>query len=292
MIPTTWNKLVVICLLAGLCLLVAACGRAAEPVDEGPNAHLSNDELLAIAVENMHQAESYNSVFRGGIPSDAVKMSQSIAITAEVQPIERGNRITIRDEAEPETVTGPNPDSVDLRGGAGVDVLYTAKESYHSYDGGETWTTWGVDTPQDYLFVMFVPVWKVHEERTRPSTRPSIGGQLVKGLTFRDGTPRLEVIDGATTRHMVAQREPTGNEEDQDHIYGFGPLPTGTINLWVSTDITPTIRQMHVASTNTILNEDEQPTETPYTLHWKWSRFNEDFGKVEPPPPDTIKPPY
>jgi hypothetical protein len=41
-----------------------------------------------------------------------------------------------------------------------------------------------------------------------------------------------------------------------------------------------------------VLKEDEEPTDTPYTLTWKWSRFNEDFGKVEPPPRETVKSPY
>jgi hypothetical protein len=115
---------------------------------------------------------------------------------------------------------------------------------------------------------------------------------LLKGLKFQDSTPRIETIDGVTTRHMAAHWEPNDNQGDEDTILGFAPFLTGTINSWVSTDITPTIRQMHIASTNTILNEDEQPIETPFTLHWKWSRFNEDFGKVEPPPPDSLRPPY
>jgi hypothetical protein len=27
----------------------------------------------------------------------------------------------------------------------------------------------------------------------------------------------------------------------------------------------------------------------PYTLTWTWSRFNEDFGEIKPPPTGTIK---
>jgi hypothetical protein len=44
-------------------------------------------------------------------------------------------------------------------------------------------------------------------------------------------------------------------------------------------------------ATPTILKENELPTDTPYTLTWKWSRFNEEFGEVKAPPTETIKNP-
>ncbi|HEX8218325.1 MAG TPA: hypothetical protein VF914_03825 [Chloroflexia bacterium] len=276
-----WNKLAAACSLAGLCLALAACDRVGELADEGPNAKLSNDELVAAAVENMGQIESYQVVFRGGLPDDSIKMSQSLAITAEIQPAPGGSRVKIRDEAEHGPGGGPNP-SLDLRVERQVDVLYTENESYHSYDGGKTWRTWGVDTPEGYLIAMFVPVWKVYEG---PTGLSSMGKQLVEGLTFKDATPRLEVVDGVITRHMVAERE---NPISQAMV-GLLPLPAGTIHLWVSTDSPPTIRQMRMEGTATRQDQDEQPTGTPFTLLWKWNRFNEDFGKVEPPPPGTIE---
>jgi WD40 repeat protein len=247
-----WNKLVAACLLAGLCLALAACGRAGELVDEGPNSKLSNEELLAEAIDNMKQVESYQVVFRGGMPGDYIKMSQSMVITAEIQPTPRGTRFWIRDEAGQAPNAGPNPDSLDLTGGAGVDVLLTEKETYHSYDGGKTWTTWGVDTPEGYLFVMFVPVWTVQEGPNGPGT---MGEELVRGLTFKDGTPRLEVVDGVITRHMVAERQPSGSQDDEGSYMGLTPLPTGTIHLWASTDVTPTIRQMRVEG-STVLRKN------------------------------------
>lgn len=245
-----WNKLVTTCLLAGLSLALAACGQEVELVDEGPNAKQSNDELVSAAVENMGHLESYQVVFRGGVPGDYIKMSQSMVITAEIQPTPRGNRFRIRDEAEQAPNAGPNPDSLDLTGGTGVDVLSTEKASYHSYDGGKTWHTWGADTPEGYLIAMFIPVWNVQEGSDGPS---SIGEKLVRGLTFKDGTPRLEVLDGVITRHIVAEREPSGSQDVEGDYVGLTPVPAGTVHLWVSTDAAPTIRQMRVEGSTTVL---------------------------------------
>jgi hypothetical protein len=165
-------------------------------------------------------------------------------------------------------------------------MLITEEETYHSDDGGKTWRTYGVDTGGDYLLAAFGTLW----DTRRHGSDPTVGEQLIEGVTFEDGIPRTEVVDSVVTRRMVARWR---SDDGQEEAFMFGLTPSaGTSTLWVSTDMTPTIRQMHIEGTNTILNEDEQPTEAPYTMHWKWSRFNEDFGKVEPPPPDSIRPPY
>jgi hypothetical protein len=48
---------------------------------------------------------------------------------------------------------------------------------------------------------------------------------------------------------------------------------------------------MPVAAAPSVIKEDEQITDVPYTLTWQWSRFNEDLGEVKAPPTETVKSP-
>ncbi|MDQ3930449.1 MAG: hypothetical protein M3328_15060 [Chloroflexota bacterium] len=286
MIARLRNKLIITCLLGWLCLVLVACGGAAEPVDEGPNAHLSNDELLALAIDNMKQIESYQMVFRGDASDDSFVIGPNTVITAQMQSDQKGSRVAIGAELPNPDGSAITPDVEDTRVDIHIDMLITEKETYHSDDGGKTWHTYEVDTGEDYLLAFFGTLW----DTRRHGSDPTVGEQLIQGLAFEDGTPRIEMVDGVTTRHMVATRKPTGNEEAQEAFMGLAPAG-GTGSIWVSTDITPTIRQMRIEGVS-IVHEGSEAVAKPFALHWKWSRFNEDFGKVEPPPPDTIKPPY
>ncbi len=66
------------------------------------------------------------------------------------------------------------------------------------------------------------------------------------------------------------------------------------LSVWVSTDAAPTVRRMRVdvttAANDTNSNTETTPTTSPatYSLTWQWSRFNEDFGEVKPPPAATV----
>src|SRR5207245_185569 len=41
----------------------------------------------------------------------------------------------------------------------------------------------------------------------------------------------------------------------------------------------------------TIVKEDEGVHDRPYTLTWRWSKFNEDLGEIKAPPTETVKSP-
>ena len=275
--------------------LLAACDGDSEHGGEatpsptveltGPNANLSNAELLKKAVANMRALKSYHFEFKGGIPDDYTMMSQNLRISGDIQLNGKGSRVQIRDAASG-IASAPNPDKVILEVG-GVDMIILPEERpYESYDGGKMWYRWGVDTPAVYLLALFGPpfgsVWN-------PDGHVTIKEETVNRLLLKDGTPAVEQIDGPYMRHMVADAKGLEGQEStllSNLLYG-----AKTMSFWVSTDATPTVRQMWIEGSNVVHKENRQPTDTPYTLTWKWSHFNEDFGEVKPPPPETVKSP-
>jgi hypothetical protein len=263
--------------LACTALLLAGCGQPAEEKDTGPNATLSNDALLKKAIVNMKAMDSYHFEFRGGIPSESVKMSQNMTISADMQLNGKGSRVKFGDES-PATV-GPNPDSVILNTGNVDMIIVEDHRPYLSYDGGKTWTTYGVDTPEDYLMAMFGSLWIPHDF----DNGEAYGEQMLRHLSFSDGSPRIERVDDVITRHMVVNMP---ESEEQPEFPRVALQGAKGVSLWVSTELAPTIRQMKVEGSNTV-----EKQETPFTLTWTWNRFNEDFGEIKPPPTETSKSP-
>ena len=296
MISLRMHRALPIASLLSLCIL-AACGQNSggeatpSPTVEltGPNARLSNAELLKKAVANMQALESYHFEFRGGIPDEYVKMSQHLSITGDVQLNGKGSGVKITDEAATSGSAGsdPNPDKVLLAAESSVEMLIIEGErSYQSDDGGKTWKQWAVDTPATYLLALFGPpfgsVWD-------PEGHVTIREETVDRLTLKGGSPVVEQIDGTYTRHIVADARGFQGE----HSSPLGGMLAGakTISFWVSTDITPTVRQMRIEGSNVVRGDYEKPIDTPYTLTWKWNRFNEDFGEVKPPPSESVRSP-
>src|SRR4051812_13339481 len=84
-----------LCLLVGACLAITACdtgGEVGEVKDTGPNANLSNDELIHKAVANMKSLQSYHLEFAGGVPTELFEMSPNLTITADIQLNDKGSR--------------------------------------------------------------------------------------------------------------------------------------------------------------------------------------------------------
>jgi hypothetical protein len=259
-------------------IFLTACGQQmSEEKDTGPNAGLSNDELLSKAAANMKDLKSYHFEFKGGIPSESFKMSPNMSISADMQSNGKGSRATFSDTS-PATV-GPNPDSVILNTGNVEMLMVDGGWPYYTYDGGKTWAHYGVDTPMTWLMAMFGSLWMPQDYLNGET----YGEQFVQSLNLTDGSPRIERIDGITTRHIVADVLTSNQEPDLTNAAMQGAK---SVSFWVSTEMAPTIRQMKVEGSNRVENID-----TPYTLTWNWSHFNEDFGEVKPPPTETIKSP-
>jgi hypothetical protein len=264
-------------LLALLGLITSACGGASEPTAAstvkltGPNAHLSNAELLKKAVANMRALGSYHFEFKGGPLSAPLRISHDMSIVGDIQLDDRGSRIKVRDDAERK------------EGETGLDVLITGHGWYESFDNGRTWHTTVTSTPGSILTGLFTWIWQNPWEKT-PGEYETQGEKLILNQTFMDAIPQAELVDSVVTKHIVAELK-----EDPNQL-PFETQPfegAKRLELWISTEVTPTIRQMKIGGDNV---EDGQ--QSPYTLTWKWSRFNEDFGRVELPPTETVKSPY
>ncbi|MDQ6694269.1 MAG: LppX_LprAFG lipoprotein [Chloroflexota bacterium] len=86
---------------------------------------------------------------------------------------------------------------------------------------------------------------------------------------LKDGTPATEKIDGVDTKHITA------NAKDLSSLSaGSSKAMDGTIDLWVTTDANPTIRQLKIDGTS-----DGKPIAA--TL--KWNKINEKFDIKAPP---------
>jgi hypothetical protein len=113
---------------------------------------------------------------------------------------------------------------------------------YESYDGGKTWEDpKGADTFPGMLVSLLQ--WSHRGSLLLgPPTR-----DVLSTLVFTDGTPLVERIGGVPTRHLMTPLPAEGDVPDPGFLGDFpdrGPL---TLHLWVSTDITPTIRQVRIA---------------------------------------------
>ena len=237
--------LALLAVLIGLALGIGFLNRGGtgqqdtELVDNGPNAGLSNGELVSVAITNMKALDSYRFEFKGGMPSMGTRMSSNLSITGDVQLHGKGARWSVRDEGG--GVFGGNGMNFDV--GAGIDgVRGTGGGWWESYDGGKTWVDPEAgDTQLSFLLLWLDCRWGnlfTDEEQTGD---PHICEALASQLDYKDGTPRLERIDGTVTRHMV------GTYGDQEAQASGQAL---TVDLWVSTDITPTLRRLHVEGTN------------------------------------------
>src|SRR5207253_6640277 len=133
-------------------------------------------------------------------------------------------------------------------GPVGLRIRDTKDGWFESYDGGKTWDKAITDTPGGFLMNMFGWWWDERPSGTKDATPyPSAGEDMVKGLVFNDGNPRLEQIDGVVTRHVVANfANLTKSPRDllmSDWGEGWSQSAK-EVDLWVTTDISPTIREM------------------------------------------------
>jgi hypothetical protein len=182
---------------------------------------------------------------------------------------------------------------------ATTDVISTGDGWYESYDGGKTWSTPTDFTPAFVSTLFLCPVggsmWLMCIAQGE-----TFLGVLLKDKTLQDGSPRVEELDGVTVRHVVA--DVTGAVEGRPPSSGLFAWANGvrTLDLWVSTGVTPTIRQMkiggviEVGSGQADSPQSPTPTTVPgagtkvlqntYTLTWKLSRFNEQFEAIQAPP--------
>jgi hypothetical protein len=190
MIPVRTKTIPPLLLLLGVSLALVACDAQRELQDSGPNANLSNQELLQQATANMVALRSYHFEFRGGRPSPRVKMSPNLHISGDMQFDDRGSRVTMRDEGDG-AVGAPY---LILDVGPGIDILMPKKAWYESWDGGKSWYKPTTDTPGGFLLSMFgwwwlSPGWRRKEPQCHPAATgsPEIPGWQPPDRTDRRG---------------------------------------------------------------------------------------------------------
>ncbi len=98
----------------------------------------------------------------------------------------------------------------------------------------------------------------------------SIGLASVSNDALKDASPTFELIDGTSTKHIV-----TTVRELKELAWIYADKPDSVIELWLSTDANPTVRQMMVTAMG------DKGTET---ITFKWSYFNDLYPPPEPTP--------
>ncbi len=96
-------------------------------------------------------------------------------------------------------------------------------------------------------------------------------------LNFMVGDPASESIDGADTRHFTAPG-------DSLPSLNFIPNPiTSTVELWISTDTNPTVRQMRLSGQiKADAATGNAAANSGFKVVVKWSNFNANFN-IQPP---------
>ena len=147
------------------------------PMQSGPNANLSNSDLLHEAVSNTRTLNSYNLDL---VESESLKLR----INADVQPIEKGRKFQ-----------GEKED-----GSSSEYLIMTKEGNYVSHDRGKTWYKPEVDTGFAFVMPLVFPL----SDRNMQGQDTYISEEFINSLQIKDGDPPTEIVDGIFTRHMIA----------------------------------------------------------------------------------------
>jgi sugar lactone lactonase YvrE len=281
-----------------------AAQQAVDVVDNGPNAGLSNIDLVNKAVTNMRQLQSYHVEFDGLVWYVDTWPARA---TSDVQLRGPGDWRMLEDSPLPGSkfkisiaavIAGGEPQAVP-KGQTGwetVEVVWAPDGKFYSKGFGvENWSEMSGDEVMFLDLFSFVYPWWIEEYWGVAQTDGTPVPQASSRLDYKDGSPRLEVIEGTLTRHVVA--------DVTDVLSEYAPWhdPASEVHMWLSTDATPKVHKLVVNGTwSGKIGPQPRPTtppegvipETvaeevartePYTLTWTWSRFDEDLGMVAVP---------
>jgi hypothetical protein len=143
--------------------------------------------------------------------------------------------------------------------GQNISIIVVGDSVYASTDGGQTYLDASASGAQmtssvDQLATMWNQLTDAEIDRARDQ--------------LKDGSPATETIDGVATKHI------TGNLEDLSALGSGTGGQEGTVDIWISTEGTPYIRQMEIDATS-------NGQATKGTM--RWLNFNEDFDITAPP---------
>ncbi len=193
----------------------------------------SNAEMFKSAALNMKALKSYR------LEADISSGGQDITMMGDIDVA--NNKMSMKMSAA----------------GQKVDMVVTDKGTYVSSDGGKSYmksasgSANGLDS--------FTKMW----DNFKASDIDKAASAL------KDGSPATEKIDGVETKHIVADAAALSSLGTS----GSSSSMTGSYDIWISNDSTPTIRQMKIDGTSA-------GQKLAATL--KWSKINEPLTIAEP----------
>ena len=141
--------------------------------------------------------------------------------------------------------------------GQNISMIQIGQDSYLSLDGGATYTKAPEGSAADLTGI--AEIWSSFSDEDVDKAKDAL----------KDGTPPTETIDGTQTKHITA------NAKDLQSLKtSSSSVDSGTVDIWITTDSKPTVRQMKFDGTS-----DGKPLKGTF----KWTKINEQF-KIEPPP--------
>jgi len=193
----------------------------------------SNADLLKEAAANMKAAKSYT------LNADVDQAGQAVKMNGQIDVGNKNMKLDI--------------DSA----GQKISMISIGDKVFLSMDGGTTYTDAG-DSGAGMVsgFSAFTNMWDSFQADQIDKAKDAL----------KDGNPATEKINGVDTKHITA------NAKDLS-VIGGGTGEEGTLDLWVSTDAKPYIRQMKIDATS-----NGQPIKGTFV----WDKFNENFDIKAP----------
>jgi WD40 repeat protein len=224
-------------ILAALLAVLSLAGSLplSAAAQSGSNDELANKELFTKAISNMNLLTSYRVEFGSEATWPGEPQHEVLTLAGNIQRSGNGSLVAIH------YAPGPPGADITLLTNSGkyvrgtTDFALTDRNMYFSADNGKNWTPVVDYSPVAILSPMcmwwggvcWMPVGVFQNE----PTSSMFSDLLLKYGKFVDASPLLEQIDGVPTRHMVIT---LSNALDT----------SATVQVWVSTERTPTIRQI------------------------------------------------
>lgn len=200
----------------------------------GDTAGKSNADLLKEGAANMKTAKSYH------LDADITQADQNVKMNGDIDTANKNSMLAM-------SMAGQN-----------VNMIIVGADNYMSIDGGKTYSKGNASAASGMS--SFTGMWDSFKPEDVDKAKDSL----------KDGSPATETIGGAATKHITA------NAKDLSALGSSGSSSTteGTIDLWISTDAKPYIRQMKIDGTS-----DGKPLKATLT----WTKFDEKFDIKAPP---------
>lgn len=201
------------------------------------SAAKSNADLLKEGAANMKAVKSYR------LDADITQADQAIKMGGDIDVANKNSNLAM-------TVSGQN-----------INMITVGSNAYVSADGGNTYTKGDASSAN---MSGLTDMWNSFKPEDIDKAKDAL----------KDASPATETIDGVATKHM------TGNAKDLAALASGGTSSSttvGTIDMWVSTDAKPLVRQMKIDGTS-----DGKALKATF----KWGKFDETFVIKAP---DNVK---